>query len=199
MSKLQTPFRYDFVGSFLRPQALKDAKAAYRDGKITKEEFDKVVNEEISQVQQMENVDSDQLFIQGESQGGFVGAYVAAQIPEKIKGLILWYPAFVIPDDAKRRFEENDNTCFGQQLSPDYNKVAKDIDIFNVITGYKGPVVIIHGESDNCVPISYSEHAEKVYDNVKLIRIPSAGHGFDGKDSQFAREQSIEFIKKNLK
>ena len=78
----------------------------------------------------------------------------------KIKGLILWYPAFVIPDDAKRRFEENANTCFGQQLSPDYNKVAKDIDIFNVITGYKGPVVIIHGESDNCVPISSSEHAE---------------------------------------
>ena len=29
MSKLQTPFRYDFVGSFLRPQALKDAKVAY--------------------------------------------------------------------------------------------------------------------------------------------------------------------------
>ena len=50
MSKLQTPFRYDFVGSFLRPQALKDAKAAYRDGKITKEEFDKVVNEEITNV-----------------------------------------------------------------------------------------------------------------------------------------------------
>ena len=50
MSKLQTPFRYDFVGSFLRQQALKDAKAAYRDGKITKEEFDKVVNEEITKV-----------------------------------------------------------------------------------------------------------------------------------------------------
>ena len=50
MSKLQTPFRYDFVGSFLRPQALKDAKAAYRDGNITKEEFDKVVNEEITKV-----------------------------------------------------------------------------------------------------------------------------------------------------
>ena len=50
MSKLQTPFRYDFVGSFLRPQALKDAKVAYRDGKITKEEFDKVVNEEITKV-----------------------------------------------------------------------------------------------------------------------------------------------------
>ena len=46
---------------------------------------------------------------------------------------------------------------------------------------------------------TYYTDFEKVYDNVKLIRIPSAGHGFDGKDSQFAREQSIEFIKKNLK
>ena len=42
MSTLKTPFRYDFVGSFLRPQALKEAKAAYQDGKISKEEFDNV-------------------------------------------------------------------------------------------------------------------------------------------------------------
>ena len=41
MSTLQTPFRYDFVGSFLRPQTLKDAKAAFKDGKISQEELDK--------------------------------------------------------------------------------------------------------------------------------------------------------------
>ena len=50
MSNLKTPFRYDFVGSFLRPQALKDAKAAYNDGKITKEELDRVTDEEITTV-----------------------------------------------------------------------------------------------------------------------------------------------------
>lgn len=50
MSTLQTPFRYDFVGSFLRPQALKDAKAAFKDGKISREELDKVINEEITKV-----------------------------------------------------------------------------------------------------------------------------------------------------
>ena len=50
MSKVMTPYRYDFVGSFLRPQALKDAKAAYQDGKISKDELDKVVNEEITKV-----------------------------------------------------------------------------------------------------------------------------------------------------
>ena len=50
MSKVQTPYRYDFVGSFLRPQALKDAKAAYQAGKISKEGLDKVTDEEITKV-----------------------------------------------------------------------------------------------------------------------------------------------------
>ena len=52
MAKLQTPFRYDFVGSFLRPQALKDAKKAYQDGKISREELDRVTEEEIVKVVQ---------------------------------------------------------------------------------------------------------------------------------------------------
>ena len=50
MSTLKTPFRYDFVGSFLRPQALKDAKEAYQAGKISEEEFDKITNDEITKV-----------------------------------------------------------------------------------------------------------------------------------------------------
>lgn len=50
MSKLKTPFRYDFVGSFLRPQAVKDAKAAFENGAITEAELDSVLNEEITKV-----------------------------------------------------------------------------------------------------------------------------------------------------
>ena len=50
MSKIQTPYRYDFVGSFLRPQALKEAKNAYQNGELPKEEFDKIVDEEVSKV-----------------------------------------------------------------------------------------------------------------------------------------------------
>ena len=50
MAQLQTPFRYDFVGSFLRPQALKDAKAAFQAGKISEEEYNRVVNAEIDKV-----------------------------------------------------------------------------------------------------------------------------------------------------
>lgn len=50
MSTLKTPFRYDFVGSFLRPQSLKDAKAKYQNNDITKDEYDKIVNEEITKL-----------------------------------------------------------------------------------------------------------------------------------------------------
>ena len=49
-SKIQSPYRYDFVGSFLRPQVLKDAKIKFEKGSITEEEFDKIVNEEITKV-----------------------------------------------------------------------------------------------------------------------------------------------------
>ena len=50
MSTIQTPFRYDFVGSFLRPQALKDAKALYQEGNLSKADLDRIVNEEITKV-----------------------------------------------------------------------------------------------------------------------------------------------------
>lgn len=50
MSKISTPYRYDFVGSFLRPQVVKDAKASFQEGKISKEELDKVIEEEITKL-----------------------------------------------------------------------------------------------------------------------------------------------------
>ena len=49
-SKIHSPYRYDFVGSFLRPQVLKDAKVNFQKGSISKEEFDRIVNEEITKV-----------------------------------------------------------------------------------------------------------------------------------------------------
>ena len=35
----QAPFRYDVVGSFLRPEYLKDARAKFAEGKITEEQL----------------------------------------------------------------------------------------------------------------------------------------------------------------
>lgn len=42
-----TPFRYDIVGSFLRPSTLKDARLKYQNGEITTEQLKEVENAEI--------------------------------------------------------------------------------------------------------------------------------------------------------
>lgn len=149
----------------------------------------------VDQVSHLPYVDSQKIFLQGESMGGFVSACVASKIPDKIKAMILWYPAFVIPDGSRERYEANDNTCFGIPLSPEFNKTSMDLDIYSIIKNYEGRVLIIHGDKDEIVPISYSEKALKSYKNASLTVIKNAGHGYEGNDSIKARELSIEFVK----
>ena len=48
MAALRSPFRYDFVGSFLRPQAIKNARAQFKAGEITRDELTAVENEQIT-------------------------------------------------------------------------------------------------------------------------------------------------------
>lgn len=50
MSKLFTPFRYDFVGSFLRPESVKEAKRQFAAGKIDQAELDTVINQAIREL-----------------------------------------------------------------------------------------------------------------------------------------------------
>lgn len=47
MTTTNAPFRYDVVGSFLRPQALKDARQQFADGQISAEELRAVEDKEI--------------------------------------------------------------------------------------------------------------------------------------------------------
>ena len=50
MSNLKTPFRYDFVGSFLRPERLKEARRAFDNGEIGYDELKKVEDETITEL-----------------------------------------------------------------------------------------------------------------------------------------------------
>ena len=45
MSTLKTPFRYDFVGSFLRPEKLKEAKKNFEEGKMTQDELNQITDD----------------------------------------------------------------------------------------------------------------------------------------------------------
>ena len=50
MSNLQTPFRYDFVGSFLRPEKLKKARRQFDEGKIDAAALKEVEDEAITEL-----------------------------------------------------------------------------------------------------------------------------------------------------
>jgi len=50
MSNLQTPFRYDFVGSFLRPEKLKKARRQFDKGKIDASALKEVEDEAITEL-----------------------------------------------------------------------------------------------------------------------------------------------------
>lgn len=47
---MKTPFRYDFVGSFLRPQRLKDARKDFENGAISQEKLTAVEDDCIKEL-----------------------------------------------------------------------------------------------------------------------------------------------------
>lgn len=151
----------------------------------------------ISDMKKLDYIDPERIVLQGESMGGLVSALVAARYPKDIKALVLWYPAFSIPEDARLRTLTGNHEVFGMALGADFDRQAETIDVYGEISKYPNPVLIIHGTEDAVVPISCSEKALSVYSRSRLIKMPGAEHGYEGADSAAARAYSVSFIKEN--
>lgn len=141
----------------------------------------------------------DRIMLWGASQGGFVSAYVAAHRPGDVAALMLEYPAFVLQDDARARaaadgsFPETDSVM-GIRIGRRYSVDAVSFDIYDVIGGYTGDVLILHGDRDGIVPLSYSQRASKVYDHAELVVMPGQDHGFMGSARAEAMRREAEFL-----
>ena len=132
-------------------------------------------------------VDSSKIVLLGASQGGMVTGLTASRNQDKIAGEILMYAALLIPDDVHSRFKSLDevpNTftyrgwfTAGKQYVSD----VWDIDVNKELSKYTGEVLLLHGTSDSIVPYSYSESANKAFQNSELHLIKGAGHGFYGR------------------
>ena len=130
-----------------------------------------------------DDVDRERVCLFGRSQGGFVSAYVAAERPSDVRTLVMYFPAFVLQDDARERADEQGHfpetsTIAGKTVGRVYSEDAVSFDIYQVISAFKGPVLIVHGDADAVVPLEYSERALACYDDAKLVVMPGAGHGF---------------------
>lgn len=151
-------------------------------------------------VKQMGFVDTDRLFLLGESMGGFVSAYTAAQRPEDYRAIVLFYPAFVLQDDAWAKFPGGPQDApeveviYGMETGRQSYVDNMSFDIYEVIGNYHGDVLIVHGDADPVVPLRYSERALDVYQSAKLVVIPGASHGYRGADIEKAGTISLDFV-----
>ena len=141
----------------------------------------------------------EQIFLFGESQGGFVSTYVAAMRPADVAGLVLLYPAFVLHDYVRRRTPDPERIpdtmrLLGKTIGRIYNKDALSFDIYTLMPQYPGKTLIIHGSADSLVPLSYSERAVKTFPDAKLITLDGAGHVFYGNAMRKAAEDAVEFV-----
>lgn len=140
------------------------------------------------------------LFLLGVSQGGFVSAMVAARLKKEIRGLMLWYPAFIIPDDARAILGIDGEV---REVSPAlhapigkvYLEDAARLDYQKEIQDYDGPVLIIHGEDDPIVPVAYAHQAREIYRNARLTIFEEQGHGFSPRHNAQAIRECVSFIK----
>ena len=140
-----------------------------------------------------------QIFLFGESQGGFVSTYAAAKRPADVAGLVLLYPAYVLQDDAWRRTPDpqripSEMKLLGKTVGRIYNRDAMSFDIYTMMPQYSGKTLIIHGTADSTVPLSYSERALTVFPDAELIKIAGAGHGFYGDDRTEAAQAAVKFV-----
>lgn len=142
----------------------------------------------------------------GRSQGGLVSALVAKELGAKVEKLVLLYPALCIPDDARRgkmmfyRFNPAKvPDILGRlpmALGGKYAKTVMDMDPYEAIKGYEGPVLYLHGTKDDIVDISYARKGHEVYENCEYYEIEGAGHGFKGEAYEHTCELITEFLNK---
>lgn len=149
----------------------------------------------VDQIKELPQVDPGHLFLFGESQGGLVSAVVAARRPERVRGLVLLFPAFNIPD-AARAWPARTSDLRDLKFSAAYLAQAATMDAYRLIAPYRGPVLILHGDRDTLVPLSASQRALEAYASARLTVIPGAGHGFAGADADRVRRESLDFLGK---
>lgn len=211
---------FDFSGGCINGKS--DGKTTDMSVLTEKEDLKAV----IAYVKGLPFVNPNRLILMGCSQGGFVSALTAAELKDQVSKLILFYPALCIPDDARRgqmmmaSFDPNEIPdiirCGPMQLGKAYPSSVKDMDPFQEISGYRGPVLIVHGTEDHIVKLSYAQRAWESYTQKgtplpdrdaaeasrlipsakrQLLVLENAGHGFGAKGNAAALFGVKQFLR----
>lgn len=149
----------------------------------------------VAMVKTLDYVDTTKIVLLGSSQGGLVSSLLAEDIPNEIASMVLFYPAYNIPELVNMFSGLGNGSSWGDgswgdgswgggfggmmSMSDAFVNSIKDFDVWSHIGTFPKPVCIVHGTSDFIVPISNSEKAVGLYPDAQLHPIEGANHGFN--------------------
>jgi pimeloyl-ACP methyl ester carboxylesterase len=156
----------------------------------------------INAVQTWDHVDTNNIFLFGASQGGLISALVAEERIDDIKGLILLFPAFSIPEIWNKRFPTLESIpetfdLWGMMLGRSFFETIHGYDAFEHIGKFNKDVFILHGELDEVITQQHSEKAATLYPRVQLQIFEGEGHGFSEQGNKRVIEMTYDFLKAN--
>ena len=190
-------YRYDFSGG---------GENSRSEGKtidmspLTEREDLRVVHNDVLN---LDYIDKQNVFLMGCSQGGLVTSITSPEYIDKIKAEILLYPAFVAQDMVHEGYNSIDEIPDSQwfnwlTLGKKYYTDMWDYDAYVDAEKFTKDILLIHGNQDKVVPISYAEKLANDMSNVEYHIIDGAGHGFNGNDYDIALKYINIFLSKEL-
>lgn len=157
------------------------------------------LNDVIAFIKAQDFCDTDNLFLWGESQGGFVTAITAAQHTDDVRAIVLFYPAFCLEDDFFKQYAALTDMpetvrWMGVPISRKYYEGLLDFDPYAEAGKFKHPILIVHGDADRTVDLSYGRRAQAAYENARLEILPGEDHGFSPRGKLTAAKLVYDFL-----
>ncbi|MVN78369.1 alpha/beta fold hydrolase [Hymenobacter sp. HMF4947] len=139
-------------------------------------------------------LDLGRVYLVGHSRGGALVLLKAAEDP-RVQAVAAWaavanlyprWPAEVLAQWQREGVLYVPNTRTGQQL-PMYYQIAENyfanrsrLDLPQLMPGLRQPVMLIHGDQDETVPLAAVYELQAGQPTAELLVVPGAGHMFGG-------------------
>ena len=152
-------------------------------------------------IEDQPDLDSNKIFLRGESYGGFVALSTALQEPERIKGVIAEYPLISIRNYLSQSWI--DEAAKNEYGDPKDESLMRRLDALsplnNISRWNKIPVFLTRGKRDERVPEKDVTDLKNQLQNndteLWFIYSTEDGHGFGGK---YVFAAMYQFLKKQI-
>ena len=130
------------------------------------------------------------MYICGHSQGGVTTMMIAGMMPDVFKAAIPLSPGVMITEGARNgtalrgsfdpeNIPETIMVNDEKHVKGSYLRAAQMLDVDWAIGHYKNPVLIVHGDEDEAIPVKYAYEAAEKYADAKLVIISGDDHCYN--------------------